>query len=516
MSKNVYAGKRLNEKILEDAKQNKYAYDEEWNSIPWNKIEHSIHKLQCDIASSEIEEDYRKERNLQRLLLSKDGLIFYAIKNVTMFSNDCMIPGTDKMIINSDSERMALYNFIKSVNIKDYNPVPMSIVRPKKKNKRQTVTMPTIIDRVYQTMIRLALEPRVEVNFEPTSYGFRPLRNAGNAVARIYQYTRKGRKPWIFEGDFSSGFDTLNHDWILDQLGNFPGKILISKWLKAGYVHSNMFDMTDRRMLQGGIISPLLANVAMNGLDEALGITYEREKIRNTVTYINQSTKYAMIRYAGDFVVLCNTKENAEEVYSLMEPYLEERGLTLTEDNTSITPLTDGFDFLGFNIREFQTQQGKKVLCRPSKDTLKRFRIRIKSIFIKYRSKGNIEMLIKELNDLLIHTAGYWRQSSAEKAFKDIDYYVWKLTSKFLRRQHPNKSWGWIKEKYLKKDCHNKNRNAYILTSPDHPEIQLVRMADTPIKYAKTIKHNCNPYESEYKNYIKKAFNQTPFEYLYR
>jgi len=183
-------------------------------------------------------------------------------------------------------------------------------------------------------------------------------------------------------------------------------------------------------------------------MEEALGIKYKKYKDRNTYTYRNQS-RYVMIRYADDFVVLCKTKEDAKQVYSLLEPYLSERGLTLAPDKTMITHLNDGFNFLGFNIRGYQTEQGLKVLNKPAKDRIKRLKTKLKALFIKYRN-DDIEKLIRSVNSTILGTANYWKQGVAKKAFGEIDNYIWTLTAQYLRRQHPNKSWKWIKTKYFK------------------------------------------------------------------
>ena len=179
-----------------------------------------------------------------------------------------------------------------------------------------------------------------------------------------------------------------------------------------------------------------------------------------------------------------------------------------------ITHLSKGFDFLGFNIRGYQTEQGFKVLNKPAKDRIKRFKEKIRALFMKYRS-DDIEKLIKRLNSTIIGTANYWKQGVAKEAFSEIDNYVWTLTKRYLQRQHPNKSWKWIMNKYFKEDYHHKSKDKYILTSPNNPKTQLIKMSWIHINYSRMIKHNCNPYDPEYKEYIKKRYKKTPFEILY-
>jgi len=238
------------------------------------------------------EKDYSKAKQLQRLLLNKNSTILYGIRRATLLNGGWKTPGIDGMVLRSHPERMALYYMLKSIKLSEYEPSPVRRVYIRKSNgKMRPLGIPTIIDRVYQTVVNLALEPRVEVDFEPTSYGFRPIRNADHAIAHIHNYTKRGNRSWVFEGDFKSCFNTLDHDWILKQLGNFPAKKIIDKWLKSGYIHNDMFDLTDMGTPQGGIISPTLVNIALTSLDEALGVTYKKLKPETQLpTKIGQNT----------------------------------------------------------------------------------------------------------------------------------------------------------------------------------------------------------------------------------
>ena len=158
---------------------------------------------------------------------------------------------------------------------------------------------------------------------------------------------RRGKESNLLVLSDKSCFDTLSHQHILDKLGNFPLKGLIKKWLEAGYLENGVFHETRAGTPQGGIISPLLANIALDGMEEALNIEFKPKKYKNGYTYINKS-KYAVIKYADDFVVICETLEDANEVYGLLEDYLNDRGLTLAPEKTKITHIDDGFDFLSF------------------------------------------------------------------------------------------------------------------------------------------------------------------------
>jgi RNA-directed DNA polymerase len=361
-------------------------------------------------------------------------------------------------------------------------------------------------------VVKLALEPQWEARFEPTSYGFRPKRSCHDAMLRIHQNLcgNKRQRGWIFEGDFKACFDTLDHDWILKQIEGFPEADVIAEWLKAGFVDNNVFEETEDGTPQGGTISPLLANIALHGMEKALGIKYTPCKRTRGTAYENH-TKYSMCRYADDFVVMCHTKEDAENVRVLLADYLSERGLTLADDKTKITHVEEGFDFLGFNVRRYnvtifkkgqQPQPGKKLLIKPSKDSVKTLRAKIKDEFTRARGT-NAQALIGRLNPIITGTANYWRTQVAKEIFNDIDFYLWKKTKRWITRLHPRKNWDWIKERYFKPDSTGQSRSKWILTDPVTGN-QLKRMVWTEIKRHEMIKHTATPFDSTLTDYFRK------------
>ena len=305
----------------------------------------------------------------------------------------------------------------------------------------------------------------------------------------------------------------MNHQHILDELGNFPLKGLIKKWLEAGYLEGNVFYETRMGTPQGGIISPILANIALNGLEEALNIKYERRKSTNGYTYVNKS-KYAVIKYADDFIVLCKTLDDANDVYGLLEGYLKERGLTLAPDKTKITHINEGFDFLGFNIRCYKGQDRDRVLVKASNDSIKSFKRKAKDI-VRNCYPWNIEESITRLNYLINGTGNYWRIGSNKIIFGKMDNYIYQILLRQVKRWYPNKPINWIINKHFKESLHPSYKWKWTFTNPS-TNSQVDRMSWIKIKYSRCIKYKATPYDSEYDKYLENRYYMTPFQYLYK
>lgn len=474
-----------------------------WEEINWFHITNYVEKLQQRIYRAYSLGQRRKVRSLQRLLLRSKAALLIAIKRITQTNKGKRTPGVDGLTINTNTQRLKLYHTMKEQSIFLHNPKPFYRTYLKKKNgKLRPLSIPTIKDRIYQDIAKMALEPQWEAIFEPTSYGFRPKRGCHDALEHIYMALVKRKKQWIFEGDFKGCFDNLNQEYILRQIPSFPAKITICKWLKAGYVDNEVFHETSAGSGQGSIISPLLANIALHGMEEQLGIHYRQKFRKNGDCYYENKSRISLVRYADDFVCMCDSYQDANNIYQQLEPYLKTRGLELESTKTKIVHIKDGFDFLGFNIKLHVKGTQDKLLITPSRDSMKKARARI-SETVKSCQGNNINTLIRKLNPVICGIGNYWRPMVAKRAFTKMDYHTFRLTWRFLKRLHPKKSTKWIKKHYYPYLHKNKGIRGWTLIDPESQRA-LKNMEDISIKRHIKIKFTNSPYDSNLNEYFQK------------
>ena len=291
------------------------SYTTIWTETNWKKVYKYVDKQRFRIFRAESEGDYRKVRDLQRILINSPAALKVAIKRVTQINKGRKTAGLDGFRALTDAQRGKLFVEMKDININKHKPTPVKRIQiPKKNGKTRPLGIPVIIDRVIQELLRIAMEPQWEFRFEPISYGFRPARRVHDAMMRIFYDVRRGNFVHVFEGDFKSCFNTLNHDFILKQIKGFPYANIVKKFLKAGYVEDNIYCPTTEGTPQGGLLSPLLANIALHGLEECLDITYKEKHGKDGCpTYVTHG-KYRVVRYADDFLIFATNGEDLKAI----------------------------------------------------------------------------------------------------------------------------------------------------------------------------------------------------------
>ncbi len=414
----------------------------DWHNVNWRDVNRRVKNLRRRIFKATQEGNWRKVRNLQRLMLRSYSNVLLSVRRATQENKGRKTPGVDKILVKTPRQRGKLVDDL--IKNQDWKPKPVRRVYiPKPNGKKRPLGIATIRDRCLQAIVKNALEPCWEAQFEGISYGFRPGRSPHDAIAKIYISTRpNGRKKWVVDADIKGCFDNIDQNQLMNTIGNFPGRRLIRDWLKAGYVDNNVFYDQETGTPQGAIVSPLLANIALHGMEAALGIKYEyRGQIKG---------KRILVRYADDFVCLCETKEDAEKAKDEANEWLKTRGLELSEEKTKIVHLTEGFDFLGFNVRHYTDstrKTGYKLLIKPSKDFLKQTRNDIRDIFLDHIGQP-VRVLVGALNPIIRGKANYLRKVVASRAFHGLDSYLYRRQVRFVNSTHQKKSMGWKRRKY--------------------------------------------------------------------
>ncbi len=415
----------------------------DWNTIDWKKANRTVRNLRHRIFRATQEGNLKKVRSLQRLMLKSYSNRLISVRRVTQINAGKQTPGVDKLVIKTPEGRSKMVDALAHYSPWKAKPAKRVSI-PKANNKLRPLGIPVVVDRCLQAMVKNALEPAWEAKFEGTSYGFRPGRSCQDAIGRIYDLARPNKtKKWVLDADIRGAFDNISHEYLLKIIGPVPGKELIKQWLKAGYVEHGAFHATEQGTPQGGVISPLLANIALHGMEEAIGVKHNAQgHIKGT---------RAVIRYADDFVCFCESKEDAEHVQRILVEWLKERGLCLSEEKTRIVHLTEGFDFLGFNVRHYPapktSRTGWKLLIKPSTASVQAIRKKLKELWVK--GKGtNVQGILARLNPIIRGWANYFRTVVASEIFHELDRWMFYRADRYAKWQHPKKPKHWRQQKY--------------------------------------------------------------------
>jgi RNA-directed DNA polymerase len=403
----------------------------DWNSVNWKNAHRVVRRLRQRIFKATKDGRLKKVRSLQKLLLRSYSNILLSVRRVTQLNSGSKTAGVDRLLVKTPEARGLLVDIL--TKFIPWKPLPVKRVYIRKSNgKQRPLGIPCIIDRCLQAIVKNALEPYWEAQFERTSYGFRPGRSCHDAIERIHSMAKgNSTKTWVVDADIEGCFDNISHKPLLEAVGNFPARKLIQQWLNAGYVEGGVFHHTNAGVPQGGIISPLLANIALHGMESALGIRYD--KTGHTVG------ERGIVRYADDLVVFCKSQEDAIKARDTLQEFMKTRGLTLNQSKTHIVRLVDGFNFLGFNIKHYPdstTKTGRKVLIKPSKESLQNVRQQIKQVWLDYKS-CSVDFVIDKLNPMIRGIANYYRTVVSSQIFSSLDRWMFVREKRYAKRMHP-------------------------------------------------------------------------------
>src|SRR5215467_6433117 len=468
----------------------------QWYAIDWQAIHRNVRRLQVRIAQATKESRWGKVRALQHLLTHSYSGKVLAVRRVT--ENDGKkTPGVDQEIWDTPEKKTQA---VRALKRRGYQSQPLRRVYiPKSDGKTmRPLGIPTMKDRGMQALHLLALDPIAETTADKNSYGFRQQRSCADAIDQCFKALNSANTQWVLEGDIKSCFDRISHDWLLSHVP--MDRVILKKWLTAGYMEKHVLHETNDGTPQGGIISPALANCALDGLERLLKEKYPKGRRIKSLKGIRPCVN--LIRYADDFVITGKSKELLEgEVKPLVEQFLQERGLELSPTKTVITHVEKGFDFLGQNVCRYPNG---KLLIKPSKKNVKTFLAGIR-VAIKAGLGMSAADLIDQLNPKIRGWANYHRHVVSKRTFTHVDHSIFHSLWRWARRRHPKKSSTWLKEKYFE---HNRGHNWCFFGERCDDEgqsskIRLYRAKSTPIKRHIKVKGEANPYDSAYETYFE-------------
>ncbi|HEV7512730.1 MAG TPA: group II intron reverse transcriptase/maturase [Candidatus Acidoferrum sp.] len=460
-----------------------------WLQADWLRIKAEVKRLQGRIAKATMEGRWGKVKVLQHLLTRSHSGKMLAVKRVTE-NRGKRTPGVDGKIWSTPT---AKWTGMQSMQHRSYRALPLRrIYIPKSNGKKRPLGIPRMLCRAMQALWKLALEPVAESLADPNSYGFRPKRSTADAIGYCFNTLAKRSSPeWILEGDIRGCFDNFSHAWITQ---NIPmDKAILRRWLQAGFIEEGTLFATEAGTPQGGIISPVIASMTLDGLEAAVHASVGPTK------HARGKFKINVVRYADDFVVTGISKEILERnVLPAVRQFMAIRGLELSEEKTRITHIAEGFDFLGQNVRKY----AGKLLIKPANKSVKALMDKVREI-VKRNESATQANLILQLNPVIRGWAMYHRHVVSKSRFSSIDAQIWRLLWTWAMRRHPTKGTGWVRQKYF----HAEGDQNWVFSAPTEvngiiQRLRLFRAMTIPIVRHVKIRSKANPFDPAWSTYF--------------
>lgn len=457
----------------------------QWKTMNWKKAEAEVSRLQARIAKATQEKNWNTVKRLQYLLTHSYYAKALAVRKVTT-NKGKNTPGIDKELWTTPAAKMSN---VLTLTDKGYRAKPLRrvfIEKPGKKKKRP-LGIPCMYDRAMQALYALALDPVAETTADAKSYGFRKGRCAQDACEHIFKALSKTDSPqWILEGDIKGCFDHISHDWLIEHIP--MDKSVLRQFLKAGFIFRDKLFPTEEGTPQGGVISPILANMTLDGMQKVLADRFHTNRRGKVDLRFKNAHKVNLVRYADDFIVTAATKEIAEEAKELICDFLRARGLELSEEKTVITHIEDGFDMLGWTFRKFKG----KLIIKPSKKSVKALNASLHNTVLERGKAWRQEDLIRVLNRQLRGWTNYHQSVCAKDTFSRIDHTLYEMLWRWARRRHPKKNRKWIAANYW----HSKGLRNWVFSTEN---VELMRLGEVPIVRHTKVRMSANPYlDTEY------------------
>ncbi len=493
----------------------------EWKHINWRKLERRVYKLQKRIYRASQRGDTVTVRKLQKLLMKSWSAKALAVRRVTQDNTGKNTAGVDGVKSLSPKQRLKLVNKLR-LGSKSRPVRRVWIPKPGREEKRP-LGIPTMYDRASQALVKSALEPEWEARFEPNSYGFRPGRSCHDAIAAIFLSIRYKAK-YVLDADIAKCFDRIDQRKLLLKLNTSPTtRRQIKSWLKAGMMDNNEWFPTSEGTPQGGVISPLLANIALHGMENRIkqyvGSLKYLDKLKK-----NRMDSVSLIRYADDFVILHKDLTVVQGCQRIISDWLKDIGLELKPSKTTLAHTLNrvenekpGFDFLGFTIRQFSAGKyhsgknpkgdllGFKTIITPSKEKVKVHLDKIADVIDRHKAAPQLS-LIGHLNPIIRGWSNYYATVVSQVTYSRCDYLMYQKLLAWAKRRHSNKSVKFISRKYWKSIG---DKNWAFATREDESALRLLSHAETPIVRHVKVKGESSPYDGKL-NYWSKRRGEHP------